>query len=336
MPDLLQQEMNESQSSLGVRGDGVRVPDSFAVGLEQILVPIDFSPASRQGLKYAASLAARFHAQLHLLHVVEPPTLPQWGYARIPRREARLRRAASERLPQLIAECGVGSELVASTQVGLGVAEDEICDAASGKRADLIVLASHGLGGLQRAFIGSTAERVVRQAPCPVLTVRESVLREDRSGSGGFDLRRILVTTDFSDESKKSLPYAAALAEKFRASLVLLHVVPAHLPSQLSHFGLVLAEQRLVKEAADRLPAFRKTELDPDLRVDTLVLSGSPAHVICRTVEAERADLVILSTHGHTGLKHFQLGSVTENVVRHATCPVLAVREREHDFVMKL
>jgi len=163
--------------------------------------------------------------------------------------------------------------------------------------------------------------------------VRDRALRKKGVNTPSFDLKRIVVTTDFSEQSKKAIPYAVAFARKFEASLVLLYVVPGHLPAELSHIGIVLEERRLLKEAHERLPRFRQAELDPKLRVETLVLNGGPANEICRMAETQGADLIVIATHGHTGLKHFMVGSVTENVVRHAPCPVLVVRDRERDFV---
>jgi nucleotide-binding universal stress UspA family protein len=325
--------MNGLPANIGPENKGSGSPHGPAIDLQRILAPVDFSSASQHGLAFAAALAERFHARLHLLHVVEPPVLPEWGYAHIPRREAKLRRAAEERLPQLPSECGINPGLIHSADIRSGEAGDEICKAAAEDHSDLIVLASHGLGGLQHAFVGSTAERVVRRAPCPVLTVRDRALRKKGADTPHFDLKRIVVATDFSDESKKAFPYALALARKFEASLLLLYILPAHLPAELSHIGIVLKERRLVEAARERLPRFRQAELDPHLQVDTLVLNGGPAQEICRTAETQAAGLIVMATHGHTGLKHFLLGSVTENVVRHAPCPVLVVREREHDFV---
>ena len=97
--------------------------------------------------------------------------------------------------------------------------------------------------------------------------------------------------------------------------------------------GIMLEEIKMLSKAREQLPRFRQAELDPHMHMDTLVLNGSPAHEICATAETQKADLIVISTHGHTGLKRFALGSVTENVVRHAPCPVLVVREREHEFV---
>lgn len=325
--------MNDLLAHLGSDGKGGGSPPGPCIDLQRILAPVDFSSASRHGLAFAGALAAKFHSRLHLLHVVEPPVLPEWGYAHIPQREAKLRREAEERLPQLILECGIDPKLVHLTNIRSGEAVDEICGVAAEGLCDLVVLASHGLGGIQHAFVGSTAERVVRRAPCPVLTVRDRALRRGGDVTPQFDLKRIVVTTDFSEASKKAFPYALALARKFEATLLLLYAVPAHLPAELSHIGIVLEEQRLLEEARERLPRFRQAELDPHLHVETLVLNGGPAREICRTAEAQGADLIVMATHGHTGLKHFLLGSVTENVVRHAPCPVLVVREREREFV---
>jgi nucleotide-binding universal stress UspA family protein len=319
--------------NLSPEKEGAGSPREAPTELKQILVPIDFSPASQRGLAFAAGIAARFRSQIHLLYVVEPPSLPEWGYAHVAIEEAKLRHAAENRLAQFPAECGADSALVRSAQVRNGAAEFEIYKTAREQSADLIVIASHGLGGLKHKFIGSTSEAVVRHAPCPVLTVREHTFATEEGQRPCFAPRRILLTTDFSEASKKAFPYAMALARKFEASLILVHVVPSHLPAELSHMGMVLEEKEMLSKAQEHLPGFQQAELDPHLHVETAVLHGGPAHEICTSAAMQGADLIVISTHGHTGLKRFALGSVTENVVRHAPCPVLVVREREHEFL---
>jgi nucleotide-binding universal stress UspA family protein len=157
---------------------------------------------------------------------------------------------------------------------------------------------------------------------------------ETRHGAPGMSLKRILVTTDFSSCSKTALPHAAALAQRFGAEILLVHVVPTSSPAEFSHLGLAVEQNWLLKGARDLLPFLREAELDSALSVELQVLNGSPVEEICKAAKESACDLIVIATHGHTGLKHFFLGSVAEQVVRHAPCPVLVVRQREHDFLI--
>ena len=157
---------------------------------------------------------------------------------------------------------------------------------------------------------------------------------EVRHGAPGISLKRILVTTDFSICSKAALRYAAALAQGFGAEILLIHVVPTVMPTGLSHLGLTAEEKRLIRGAKDLLPFVREAELDSTLYVEVQVLNGTPADEICKAAKENACDVIVIATHGNTGLKHFWLGSVAEKVVRYAPCPVLVVREREHDFLI--
>jgi nucleotide-binding universal stress UspA family protein len=325
--------MNNQSASFGPEGKGIGSPRGPEIVLKDILVPVDFSPASVHGVQFAAAVARAFHAGLHLLHVVEPPSLPEWGYAHLAVREARLHQAATERLPKLAVECGIDPALVRSTKIRHGDSETEICDEAAAARSDLIVLASHGLGGLTHLVGASATLRVVRHAPCPVLTVRDRALEELPGPATHGEFKHLLVPTDFSPASKKALPYAVALARKYEAQLTLLFVAPQHLPVDVSGGATILDESDLADKAREMLPRFRAAELDPHLRVECVVTSGSPAVAITEAARNHGADLIVISTHGHAGLRRFMLGSVTEDVVRHAVCPVLVVREREHEFI---
>lgn len=301
------------------------------IKLEHILAPVDFPIASHRGVTFSAAVAARFHARTRLLHVLEPPSLPQWGYAHVPIREAKLRREAGEKLRQLAQQCDLCTDLLEESEVRMGTAASEICAAAREHEVDLIVMPAHGPSALRRFFIGSVTQRVARCAPCPVLVVRERTLKTKQPG---FGVKRIIVPTDFSEGSKKAFPYATALARKFGATITLVYVVPTHLALSLSQLGEVLEEKRVTEQAREELPRFREAELDPHLQVSTMVLTGGPTYGICQTAESEAADLIVMSTHGHTGFQRFMLGSVTEHVLRHAPCPVLVVREKEHEFLV--
>ncbi len=143
-----------------------------------------------------------------------------------------------------------------------------------------------------------------------------------------IELKRILLPTDFSAASAQAFPYAVWFARQFAASIALLYVLPTTLPAELSHIGIVLEEKRLAKEAETTLAKVRARELPSDVAVENIVLSGGPCYEICKTAGALGIDLIVMSTHGHTGLKHALLGSTTERVVGHAPCSVFTVREQ--------
>jgi nucleotide-binding universal stress UspA family protein len=149
-----------------------------------------------------------------------------------------------------------------------------------------------------------------------------------------FNLRRILVPIDFSSCSKKALEYAVPFANQFGARLCLLYVgqsyylVPELTPADLSKYKM---SERA--DVAGKLASFATKEIPTNVAVDILVRNGQPALEIADVAKETDADLIIISTHGYSGIKHVWFGSIAEQVVRHATCPVLVVRESEHEFV---
>ena len=152
-----------------------------------------------------------------------------------------------------------------------------------------------------------------------------------------IDLHRILVPTDFSKHSEVALNYGVALAEKFAAELFLLHVVQdlaLFIPDAVAVAPPMAApvEQftAAAREALER--TVRANDLER-LTVHRDVREGAPFYEIIRYAKERDIDLIVMGTHGHTGLTHMLLGSVTEKVVRKAPCPVLTVRHPEHEFV---
>ena len=168
---------------------------------------------------------------------------------------------------------------------------------------------------------GDKDEQILARPECP--TVPPS-----------FQLKKILVPLDFSACSQKALEYAVPFARQFNASLTLLNVVLVAYPT--GEFGTLepLLPQGEVEEASrEQLQAFAAAHIGTQVPSAVLVRAGQPADEIVQAASDTGADLIIISTHGHTGLKHVLLGSVAEHVVRRAPCPVLVVREHEHDFV---
>jgi nucleotide-binding universal stress UspA family protein len=142
--------------------------------LKRILVPIDFSDCSLRALDYALAFGEGFEAKLILLHVVEPAVYPE-NYlvvtSTLDETNQNLMRAGRERLDGL-SQKRVGGRVETETLVRIGRAPSEISDTAKALAADMIIIGTHGYAGLKHVLLGSTAERVVRHAPCPVLTVR--------------------------------------------------------------------------------------------------------------------------------------------------------------------
>jgi len=297
--------------------------------LKQILVTTDFSDESKKALPYAAAFAKRLGGKIALLNVVESQShftglesvvLFQSGDAAMAE--------VYEGLDQIAKRSFGGKDQIA-THARTGKPFREIIKAASELDADLLIMSSHGYTGLKHTLIGSTTERVVQHAPCPVLAVRGGTDEASGSRQKRVTIRRILLATDFSDNSLKAFPLAQSLADAFGARLTLIHVVErfpidAILGEELTHQTsaqlIELARARLTGLVAD----LRKRG---GFRAEVVVRFGKPFDEIARYAKEMDASLIVASTHGYTGLKHLYLGSVAERVLRHAPCPVLVVRE---------
>jgi len=160
--------------------------------------------------------------------------------------------------------------------------------------------------------------------------------RLDRETSGAVHLQRILVPVDFSPLSKKALLYATRLARQFGAEINILHVVEPEVPPAFD--GYMIAAPAVSNGAAakragqlkGRVSVVRKAGI---ARVSATTRFGLAAFEIVEAAKEFDVDMIVIATHGYTGWKHFAIGSTAERVVRAAPCPVLVVREKEHEFV---
>jgi universal stress protein A len=169
----------------------------------------------------------------------------------------------------------------------------------------------------------------------PAQAKKQKALGSPRAQSQ-IDLRRILVPIDFSDHSKKALQYAIPFAEQFKASIDLLYVVePAIYPADFSfgQVGFPAVEDELRQRGAEELEALIKREIGARVNARSGVRTGKAAYEIEQYAREESIDLIIIATHGHSGMEHVLFGSTAEKVVRHAPCPVLVVRMAEKEFV---
>lgn len=291
--------------------------------IKKILVPTDFSEHADHALASAAKLARPFGASLHLLHVVqlpllavnpEAPVVPVTFWTEL-REHARARLAPIQK--KLEAD-GLRCEI----EVLEDIPGFAISAAAERSHADLIVMGSRGLTGIAHVVLGSVAERTVRNAPCPVLTVKPS--------SGELSLRAIVVPMDFSPAAQRALELAKSLAKSAGpAHLILVHAyyVPVELEQYLLTHGDPFFE-RLSKGVTKDLEAILVSLQDAGISSEYVARPGVPETVILEVTQEKKAGLVVMGTHGRRGLSHLFLGSVAERVVRKAEVPVLTVREK--------
>lgn len=294
----------------------------------RILVPIDFSRPSLKAIPYALAISRQFGAEVHLLHVTDvaqqpPPTLLTLPLVPQSEWDQRL----MKRLEALVLKYRTDGE-VAALEPRIGTAYEEICEVARELKADLIVIARHGYTGYKRMFLGSTAERVVQHSSCPVLVVRQHLSGSDGGAHlrtrTGFELAKILVPTDFSNCSQTAFEYGLQLARDFSAELRLVHVINPHAFPFGDKFTALDPVQLLRETEQASQRRMRSMASKSKLRYSVSVLHGSPAVEICHAAN-EDVDLIVISTHGRTGLGHILIGSVAEHVVRYAHCPVLVV-----------
>jgi nucleotide-binding universal stress UspA family protein len=273
-----------------------------------ILHPTDFSEPAGRAFQLAASLARSQRAQLLVLHVPEPEALefrPQPGAPPVEQIAQRLERLRSE-------APGAAVEL----RIIPGDPVEEILKTARETGCALIVMGTLGLTGLARLLLGSVAEQVVRKAPCPVMTVK--------APAAAAPVRTILYPTDFSKPCEEAFRVACDLAKDSSARLLVLHVAippaiaPTHMPMPVP---LPEDHQEKLTELLHRLQASA-----PDVRMDCRVAKGDAAAGILDAAQDTPCELLVMGTHGRTGLGRAFMGSVAEQVLRTAPCPVITVR----------
>ena len=203
---------------------------------------------------------------------------------------------------------------------------DEICRLARELPADLIITPTHGRTGLKHVFLGSTAERIVQHSPCPVLVARQT--KKQPKNRVRSSINTILVPVDFSDCSLEGLNHAIQWAEKFVAKIFVLNVVDLGISFTGNEYGpydLSKYREMARQEAERRMREFVRAAKFGRVPFETAIRTGSSVEEISAFAESHDVDLIITSTHGWTGLKHILIGSVAEQMVRQAPCPVLVV-----------
>jgi nucleotide-binding universal stress UspA family protein len=282
--------------------------------VRRVLFPTDFSDSAEQAYVHAVHLAASYGAELHAVHVADDDAREQRSLIPGSLEDP----AAQLELPSELRHGPLEAGKVIPREVKADSPAEGILEYARQHDIDVIVMGTLGRKGMERVLIGSVAEQVVREAPCPVLTVR---------ASAGMQVRRVLVPVDFSEHSKEAIPIAVALAERYGAEIEFFSVIDEdELPASWApvlgpvHVAPEEVEARIRKLMDDLVKEYRN-----GVAVTGSVRVGDPAEDIL-DYAADRADLIVMATHGRTGLQRMLLGSVAEKVIRKAECPVFTVR----------
>lgn len=292
--------------------------------ITHVLLATDFSDCAGLAQEAAFFLAEEWKAKLTALHVLEfqpgmDPDLPvNRQYLDYQEREAGQQLKA-------LTDAAFSRGLLAQTRLATGMASSAIRREAAAAGADVIVMGTQGRTGLAHVLLGSTAERVVAAAGCPVMVVPAGA--EGPTGkSAPMRIGRLLVPLDFSDASLEALEYALPIAQHHAASITLLHVLEP--VAYGLDFTLMPAHRgpAAKEEMAGRLKELAAPLQGRGLAVHCLVQGGAPADAIVEWAAERRPDLILMGTHGRRGLSHLVSGSVAEAVLRRAGCPVLTVK----------
>jgi nucleotide-binding universal stress UspA family protein len=291
----------------------------------RILVPLDFSENARHGLAYACAFAERLKASLAVVNVVEPIAFGAEGGilpACVPEQTEVAVKTAGEIAREHACRISAGP---IDSIVRTGSPPLEVCEAARESEADLIVMSTHGYTGWKHVLFGGITDGVVRHAPCPVLVVRSMAPPAAAArSSAGHELRRLLVPVDFSEHAEAGVRYAAGLAAECGAKVSLVHVLDAADYDSMAFSGGAGAE--MSADASARLHSLMERLVLEAHRGVVYVRRGVPFAQITMVADLHEADLVVLTTHGRSGLGYLLMGSTAEKILHHVSSPALILR----------
>ncbi|MGO9432797.1 MAG: universal stress protein [Terracidiphilus sp.] len=283
------------------------------IAINNILLATDFSPEAQNALRYAISLAKRYQSTLFLTHVIPSEGSSMAAVEAWPAVADVVQHNAEQSMAQLEATEGLQA-LPREAIIRSGDTWDVISQVLSEKNIDLIVMGTQGHRGVKKLFLGSTAEKAIRRANCPVLTIGPHV----RSLSlNRFD--HILYATDFSAGSMRALTYALSLAEEDRAELTFLHAIESR---PVSEPVLLEWKQQDREKLSQMVPPDVDLAYKPEIEVEV----GIPEVEIVRLAETRKAELIVMGCHSGGAASTHLPWTTLHHVLEHAHCPVLTVR----------
>ena len=292
---------------------------------EKILVPLDGSELAEVSLPYAEELAGRLGSEITLIYVRRSAEDPYDHMHRFYiKKTAEVTKQGTERY----LEKPVGKAIKVESRILVGHAAEEIVDYADKADIGLIVMATHGRSGIRRWALGNVAEKVVGATGRPMLLIRAKDARPDVREKG--TLNKVLVPLDGSKESEAVIPYVEELSSKFEAQVILLHIF---VPSVVAHDNVqaerVVSLRASGKDYIEKVAAQLKQRGIAAKAEFREGLAGAVAKEIFSFADEVYADVVAMSTHGHSGIGLRVFGSTTASVLERGNTPILLVRPRQ-------
>ena len=281
------------------------------IAINKILLATDFSPESQKALKCAISLAQRYDCKLFVTHAIPEDASLTAGDASQALTENARRNARKSMIE--LEQTEALQSLPYNVVMQFGETWEVLARVAADEDIDLIVMGTHGSGGIDKLMLGSTAEKVVRHATSPVLTVGPHVRQ--------LPVKRfnnILYATDFSSGSLRALNYALTLAEDDQAELTMLHIIQ----TPAAEAELWVWKPRDCRRLRQLLPTDIDLPSPPKIEVE----AGDPADEIVRLADARNADLIVMGSHSDGALSTHLPWTTLHHVLQNAHCSVLTVR----------
>ena len=304
------------------------------IEIRRILCPIDFSDHSRRALDHAIAIARWYESTVTALHVFSPAPVQAVGPGPAVFHPIVLTAVDRDQLladTKAFAETETAPGITIEAVVREGDVAAETLEQAASMRADLLVIGTHGRSGFERLLLGSVAEKVLRKANCPVLTVPKRL--PDPVPAGPVLYRRILCPVDFSDSSLNALKYALSMAQETDGQLTVLHVVAHEFENMADmtsfEYDPDMTMEDFVKEREEALRQRLQEAVAGATEfcsVESLMTHGKPWREVLRIATERQSDLIVMGVQGRGAADLLFFGSTTQHVVREAACPVLTLR----------
>lgn len=294
------------------------------MSFKRILVPLDGSDMAERALAPALALAEAMSAKLFFVKVAIPLTLKL--DPKLYQHIVEVRKDEAKRYLRSIQPSSSSTLVDIETQVLVGRAARSIINFAQEKGIDLIVMSSHGRSGVSRWIYGSVADKVLHSAPCAKVIIHPQVIIEP------FSIKRILVPLDGSSLAELALEPARALAEAVSAELIVLHVTSTpqiDVQPVPGWPGLNAVVEAADQEADAYLQGVQAAMGDSPVSVKSRCASGPAAEGIIDSADRQKVDLIVMCSHGRSGIERWVFGSVAEKVLRGANRVTLVIQSQE-------